>query len=135
MPSLPRRHRASDPHLVARIRSEVRRVLAVLDDAAVSGNLARLAQAFSGDALAELRARFTAYQSAGIQVSPFRESLHLEISEVTGQSRATVRLRYRDRTSFLTAESAPSTANEAVLLRMVLDGSSEPWRVSSIAEE
>ncbi len=135
MPSLPRRHRSTDPRLVERIRSEVRRVLTVLDEAALSGNVARLGQAFSGDALAELRARFTAYQAAGIQVSPFRESLHLEISEVSAQSRATVRLRYRDRTSFLTAESAPSTANEPVLLRMVLDGSIEPWRVTSIAEE
>jgi hypothetical protein len=107
----------------------------VLDDAATSGNLSRLGQAFAGDALAELKARFTAYQSAGIQVNPFRESLHLEISELAGQGQATVRLRYRDRTSFLTAEAPPSTANEAVQLRMVLDGEREPWRVTSIAEE
>jgi hypothetical protein len=80
MPSLPKRHKSPDPQLIERVRSEVRRILAVLDDAAVSGNLARLGQAFSGDALAELKARFTAYQAAGIQVSPFRESLHLEIS-------------------------------------------------------
>jgi hypothetical protein len=135
MPSLPKRHKSPDPQLIERVRSEVRRILAVLDDAAVSGNLARLGQAFSGDALAELKARFTAYQAAGIQVSPVRESLHLEISEVSGQSLATVRLRYRDRTSFLTAEAAPSTANEPVLLRMVFDCQGEPWRVTSIAEE
>ena len=55
--------------------------------------------------------------------------------ELAGQGQATVRLRYRDRTSFLTAEAPPSTANEAVQLRMVLDGEREPWRVTSIAEE
>lgn len=135
MPNLPKRRKAPDPRLIDRIRSEIRRILAVLDDAAVSGNLTRLGQAFTGDALAELKARFTAYQAAGIQVSPFRESLHLEISDVAGQGLATVRLRYRDRTSFLTTEASPSTANEAVQLRLVLDGQREPWRVTSIAEE
>jgi hypothetical protein len=135
VPSLPGRRKAPAPRSVERIRSEIRRILAVLDDAATSGNLSRLGQAFAGDALAELKARFTAYQSAGIQVNPFRESLHLEISELAGQGQATVRLRYRDRTSFLTAEAPPSTANEAVQLRMVLDGEREPWRVTSIAEE
>ncbi|MGA7173425.1 MAG: hypothetical protein WCB86_06920 [Candidatus Dormiibacterota bacterium] len=135
MPNLPKRRKSPDPQLVERIRSEMRRILAVLDDAAVSGNMSRLGQAFAGDALAELKARFTAYQSAGIQVSPFRESLNLEISEIAGQSQATVRLRYRDRTSFLTTEASPSTTNEAVQLRMVLDGQREPWRVTSITEE
>ncbi|MGH7704569.1 MAG: hypothetical protein ACRENY_01740 [Candidatus Dormibacteria bacterium] len=135
MPNLPKRRKAPDPQLSERIRSEMRRILAILDDAAASGNLSRLGQAFAGDALAELKARFTAYQSAGIQVSPFRESLNLEISEVAGQGQATVRLRYRDRTSFLTTESAPSTTNEPVQLRMVLDGHHDPWRVVSIAEE
>src|SRR5487761_621731 len=135
MPNLTKRRKAPDPQLTERIRSEMRRILALLDDAAVSGNLTRLGQAFSGDALAELKARFTAYQAAGIQVSPFRESLHLEISDVAGQGLATVRLRYRDRTSFLTTEASPSTANEAVQLRLVLAGLREPWRVTSIAEE
>ncbi|MGC1183756.1 MAG: hypothetical protein WBA31_01210 [Candidatus Dormiibacterota bacterium] len=135
MPNLPKRRKAADPAAIERIRSEMRRILAVLDDAAVSGNLTRLGQAFSGDALAELKARFTAYQAAGIQVSPFRESLNLEISEIGGQGQTTVRLRYRDRTSFLTTEAAPSTTNEAVQLRLVLDGQREPWRVISIAEE
>lgn len=135
MPNLPKRRKSPDPQLVERVRSEIRRILAVLDDAAVSGNLTRLGQAFGGDALAELKARFTAYQAGGIQVSPFRESLNLEISDVAGQGLATVRLRYRDRTSFLTAETSPSTANEPVQLRLVLDGQREPWRVTSIAEE
>jgi len=135
MPNLTKRRKAPDPQLVERIRSEMRRILAVLDDAAVSGNLSRLGQAFAGDALAELKARFTAYQAAGIQVNPFRESLHLEISEMGGQGQVVARLRYRDRTSFLTAEASPSTTNEPVQLRVVLDGQREPWRVSSIAEE
>jgi hypothetical protein len=135
MPNLPKRRKSPDPQLVDRIRSEMRRILAVLDDAAVSGNLTRLGQAFAGDALAELKARFTAYQAAGIQVSPFRESLNLEISDIAAQGHATVRLRYRDRTSFLTTEAPPSTTNEAVQLRMVLDGQREPWRVTTIAEE
>ncbi len=68
-------------------------------------------------------------------MSPFRESLNLEISEIAGQGQATVRLRYRDRTSFLTTDAAPSTTNEPVQLRMLLDGQHEPWRVTSIAEE
>ncbi|MGH7608582.1 MAG: hypothetical protein ACREOD_01370, partial [Candidatus Dormibacteria bacterium] len=127
--------RSPDPHLLDRARSEVRRILAVLDDAASSGNLTRLGQAFAGDALAELKARFGAYQMAGIQVSPFRESLHLEVSDLSPQGQATVRLRYRDRTSFLTAETAPTSANEAVQLRLRLDGKQEPWRVTEIAEE
>jgi hypothetical protein len=135
MPNLPKRRKSPDPHVIERIRSEMRRILALLDDAAVSGNLSRLGQGFSGDALAELKARFTAYQAAGIQVSPFRESLNLEISEVGGQGQATVRLRYRDRTSFLTTEDAPSTANDPVQLVIELDGQREPWRVTSIAEE
>ncbi|HEY6538622.1 MAG TPA: hypothetical protein VI138_06235 [Candidatus Dormibacteraeota bacterium] len=135
MPNLPKRRRAPDPQLVDRIRSEVRRILAILDDAAVSGNLSRLGQAFAGDALAELRARFTAYQAAGIQVSPFRESLNLEISDIAGQGQATVRLRYRDRTSFLTTDAAPSTTSEPVQLRLVLDGQRDPWRITSIVEE
>lgn len=135
MPNLPKRRKSTDPAAIERIRSEMRRILAVLDDAAVSGNLTRLGQAFSGDALAELRARFTAYQAAGIQVSPFRESLNLEISEIGSQGQTTVRLRYRDRTSFLTTEAPPSTTSEAVQLRLVLDGQHEPWRVTSIAEE
>lgn len=135
MPNLPKRRKAPDPQLTERIRSEMRRILALLDDAAVSGNLTRLGQAFSGEALAELKARFTAYQAAGIQVSPFRESLHLEISEVSSQGQATVRLRYRDRTSFLTTEASPSTTNEPVQLRIVLDGQREPWRVTLVAEE
>jgi hypothetical protein len=135
MPNLPKRRKSPDPHVIERIRSEMRRILALLDDAAVSGNLSRLGQGFAGDALAELKARFTAYQAAGIQVSPFRESLNLEISEVGGQGQATVRLRYRDRTSFLTTEDSPSTANDPVQLLIVIDGQREPWRVSSIAEE
>ena len=135
MPSLPKRSKSPDPRMIERVRSEVRRALAVLDDAAMSGNLARLGQAYCGDALTELRARFTAYQAAGIQVNPFRESLNLEISEFSGRSLATVRLRYRDRTSFLNTEAAPSTANEPVQLRMVIDCQGEPWRVTSIAEE
>jgi hypothetical protein len=135
MPHLPKRRKSPDPQLIERTRSEMRRILAVLDDAAVSGNLSRLGQAFAGDALAELKARFTAYQAAGIQVSPFRESLHLEIIEIAGQGQTTTRLRYRDRTSFLTTEASPSTANEPVQLRLVLDGQREPWRVTSIAEE
>ena len=128
MPNLPKRRKSTDPAAIERIRSEMRRILAVLDDAAVSGNLTRLGQAFSGDALAEL-------QAAGIQVSPFRESLNLEISEIGSQGQTTVRLRYRDRTSFLTTEAPPSTTSEAVQLRLVLDGQHEPWRVTSIAEE
>ncbi|MGH7758743.1 MAG: hypothetical protein ACREN7_05485, partial [Candidatus Dormibacteria bacterium] len=88
-----------------------------------------------GDALAELKARFTAYQSAGIQVSPFRDGIHLEVASVEGQGQATVRLRYRDRTSFLTTEAPPATTNEPVQLRLVLDGRREPWRVSAVAEE
>lgn len=135
MPNLPKRRKSPDPQLIERVRSEMRRILAVLDDAAVSGNLSRLGQAFAGDALPELKARFTAYQAAGIQVSPFRESLNLEISEIAGQTQATVRLRYRDRTSFLTTDASPSTTNEPVQLRMVLDGQREPWRVTSIIEE
>ncbi|MGH7643670.1 MAG: hypothetical protein ACRENX_11810 [Candidatus Dormibacteria bacterium] len=135
MPNLPKRRKSPDSQLLDRIRSEMRRILAILDDAAVSGNVSRLGQAFAGDALAELKARFTAYQAAGIQVSPFRESLNLEISEIAGQAQATVRLRYRDRTSFLTTDASPSTTNEAVQLRMVLDGQREPWRVTSIEEE
>ncbi|HUY57750.1 MAG TPA: hypothetical protein VMV12_07965 [Candidatus Micrarchaeaceae archaeon] len=135
MPNLTKRRKAPDPQLVDRVRSEMRRILAVLDDAAVSGNLSRLGQAFAGDALAEVKARFTAYQAAGIQVSPFRESLHLEISEMGGKGQVVARLRYRDRTSFLTTEASPSTTNEPVQLRVVLDGQREPWRVTSIAEE
>ncbi|MGH7610476.1 MAG: hypothetical protein ACREN4_00500 [Candidatus Dormibacteria bacterium] len=135
MPNLPKLRRNPDPHRLDRVRSEVRRILAVLDDAATSGNLSRLGQAFSGDALAELKARFSAYQMAGIQVSPFRESIHVEVAELSPHGQAVVRLRYRDRTSFLTSETAPASTNEAVQLRLRLDGKQEPWRVAEIAEE
>ncbi len=135
MPNLPKLRRNPDPHRLDRVRSEVRRILAVLDDAATSGNLSRLGQAFSGDALAELKARFSAYQMAGIQVSPFRESIHVEVAELSPHGHAVVRLRYRDRTSFLTSETAPASTNEAVQLRLRLDGKQEPWRVAEIAEE
>ncbi len=54
MPNLPKRRKPADPQTLDRIRSEMRRILALLDDAAVSGNLSRLGQAFAGDALAEL---------------------------------------------------------------------------------
>ncbi|MHB8395423.1 MAG: hypothetical protein ACYDC5_13225, partial [Candidatus Dormibacteria bacterium] len=103
MPSNPLRRRSPHPETLARARSEVQRALALLDDAATTGNLVRLGQAFSGDALSEVRSRFSAYQMAGIQVSPYRESLHLEMVQDRSSGSVRARVRYRDRTSFLCA--------------------------------
>lgn len=133
MPSL--RRRTPDPKLSERVRSELNRVLASLDDAAMTGNLARLGQSFSGDALSEIRARFSAYQMAGIQVSPFRESLHLEVDPNSGSDSARARIRYRDRTSFMCAGAAPTSANDPVMLVVSFDRSQEPWKVVSIVEQ
>jgi hypothetical protein len=135
MPSIPLRRRAQSPELQSRCRSEVQRILATLDDAALTGNLARLGQAFSGDALSEIRGRFHAYQMAGIQVSPFREALQVEVAPERYSDGPHIRVRYRDRTSFLCSGAPPATANEPVQLSMVLDMSSDPWRVSMISEE
>jgi hypothetical protein len=110
-------------------------MLAVLDDVAVTGNLAKLGQSFAGDALSEIRSRFSAYQMAGIQVSPFRESLNLEVDPNPGSGLARARVRYRDRTSFMCAGAAPTSANDPVQLLVSLDRSQEPWRIVSIVEE
>jgi hypothetical protein len=133
MPSL--RRRTPDPKLAERVRSELKRVLAILDDAAMTGNLARLGQSFAGDALSEIRARFSAYQMAGIQVSPFRESLNLEVDPNSGSDSARARIRYRDRTSFMCAGAAPTSASEPVQLLVLFDRSYDPWRIVSIVEE
>jgi hypothetical protein len=133
MPSL--RRRPTDPNLADRVRSEVTRMLAILDDAAMTGNLAKLGQCFAADALSEIRARFSAYQMAGIQVSPFRESLNLEVDPNPGTGVARARIRYRDRTSFMCAGAAPTSANDPVQLLISFDRSQEPWRIVSIVEE
>jgi hypothetical protein len=133
MPSL--RRRTPDPKLAERVRSELKRVLAILDDAAMTGNLARLGQSFAGDALSEIRARFSAYQMAGIQVSPFRESLNLEVDPNSGSDSARARIRYRDRTSFMCAGAAPTSASDPVQLLVLFDRSIDPWRIVSIVEE
>ena len=135
MPSLPLRRRSSSPQLAERLRSELQRALAIMDDAAMTGNLTRLGQAFSGGALSEVRARFSAYQMAGIQVSPYRESLHLEVGRESASHGPTARVRYRDRTSFLCSGAAPTSANDAVLLVIEFDGSQDPWRIVSMVEE
>ena len=135
MPSIPLRRRAQSSELPSRCRSELQRILATLDDAAMTGNLARLGQAFSGDALSEIRARFHAYQMAGIQVSPFREALHVEMSPDRFSDGLHLRVQYRDRTSFLCSGAQPATANDPVQLSIVLDTGSDLWRVATISEE
>ncbi len=119
----------------SRARTELQRILGVLDQAAVTGNLSRLAQAFCGAALAEIQGRFAAYQMAGIQVHPQRESVQVEVESLAAQGPAVLRLRYRDRTRFVTPEGQAQGAADPVLLRVTLDRSREPWRVSSISEE
>jgi hypothetical protein len=109
--------------------------MAVVDEVARTGNLARLGQAFAGDALSEVRSRFHAYQMAGIQVSPYRESLHVEVAPSRPGGGLQLRVRYRDRTSFLCSGDQPVTANDPVQLALVLDTSGERWKVVSIAEE
>lgn len=135
MPGLPLRRRSANPQLGDRLRSELQRALAIMDDAAMTGNLTRLGQAFAGAALSEVRARFSAYQMAGIQVSPYRESLHLEVAREPASSAPTARVRYRDRTSFLCSGAAPASANDAVQLLMEFDDSQDPWRIVSVTEE
>lgn len=135
MPSIPIRRRLARPDQLERGKSELQRVMATVDEVARTGNLARLGQAFAGDALSEVRSRFHAYQMAGIEVSPFRESLHVELAPGRPGERLPLRVRYRDRTSFLCAGQAPVTANDPVQLALVLDTTSEPWKVISIAEE
>ncbi|MHB1526263.1 MAG: hypothetical protein ACYDEA_09160 [Candidatus Dormibacteria bacterium] len=135
MPSFSMRRRSASPQLLERLRSELQRALAIMDDAAMTGNLTRLGQAFAGDALSEVRARFSAYQMAGIQVSPFRESLHLEVSGGASPSGPRARVRYRDRTSFLCTGAAPASANDAVQMVVAFDDSDELWRIVSIVEE
>ncbi len=132
---MPLRRRSSHSELLSRARSEVQRALSVLDDAAMTGNLARLGQAFAGDALSEVRSRFSAYQMAGIQVSPFRESLHLEMLQDKSSGSTRARVRYRDRTSFLCAGAQPTTANDPVQLVVSLDTTQDPWKVVSVVEE
>ncbi|MHB1501062.1 MAG: hypothetical protein ACYCYK_07845 [Candidatus Dormibacteria bacterium] len=128
------RRRGAESTRLERSRSEIQRAMAALDDAARTGNLARLGQAFAGDALSEVRSRFHAYQMAGIQVSPFRESLHVEVATDRPYPELRVKVRYRDRTSFLCFPAETTTANDPVQLLMVLDTSTDPWRVVSIAE-
>lgn len=135
MPSNPLRRRGPGSDQLDRGRSELQRAMAVVDEVARTGNLARLGQAFAGDALSEVRSRFHAYQMAGIQVSPFRESLHVELAPGRPGGGLPLRVRYRDRTSFLCSGDQPVTANDPVQLALVLDTSGERWKVVSIAEE
>ncbi|MGA9774974.1 MAG: hypothetical protein WBU92_03525, partial [Candidatus Dormiibacterota bacterium] len=114
---------------------ELVRALAVVDEAATTGNLARLGQALTGDALSEVQARFQAYQMAGIQVSPFRESLHLEVAPGGSSSSLWLRVRYRDRTSFMAAGITPASADDAVQLRVGVEITGELWRIASVSEE
>lgn len=135
MPGLPLRRRATSPQTLERARAELDRVLGVLDEAASTGNLARLGQALTGDALSEVQGRFRAYQMAGIQVSPYRESLHLEVGAGVSPGRLWVRVRYRDRTSFMAPGIAPASANDPVLLRLEFETAGAVWRVASLLEE
>ncbi|MHB1575431.1 MAG: hypothetical protein ACYCX9_02805 [Candidatus Dormibacteria bacterium] len=135
MPSMPMRRRAPSSDQLDRGRSELQRAMAVVDDVARTGNLARLGQAFAGDALSEVRSRFHAYQMAGIQVSPFRESLHVELAPARPGGGLQMRVRYRDRTSFLCSGDQPVTANDPVQLSLVMDTTLDPWKVVFIAEE
>lgn len=118
-----------------RCRSEFTRILAVVDEAAMTGNLARLSQGFGGDALSEIQARFNAYQMAGIQVSPFRESVHLESGRVSGSDRVWALVRYRDRTSFMAAGVPPTSANDPVQIRVIFETAGPFWRLVTLAEE
>ena len=134
MPANPLRRRPSSAQLAERARAELQRALAVLDEAAASGNLARLGQALAGDALSEVQARFHAYQMAGIQVSPFREALQVEVLEESTAERVWLRVRYRDRTGFLATGAAPATAGDPVELRVGFDAAATPWRITTLIE-
>lgn len=135
MPNIPLRRRAGSAQIEERCRSELTRILAVVDEAAMTGNLARLSQGFAGDALSEIQSRFKAYQMAGIQVSPFRESVHLEAGRVSGTDRVWALVRYRDRTSFMASGVSPTSANDPVQLRVILETAGPFWRVATLAEE
>ena len=132
MPSNPLRRRPTTPQLAERARAELQRALAIVDEAAATGNLARLGLALAGDALSEVQARFHAYQMAGIQVSPFREGLQAEVLEESTQERIWLRVRYRDRTGFLVSGVAPATAADPVELRVGLDATQTPWRITTL---
>ena len=132
MPTNPLRRRPTSPQFAERAGTELQRALAIVDEAAATGNLARLGLALTGDALSEVQARFHAYQMAGIQVSPFREGLQVEVLEESTQERVWLRIRYRDRTGFLASGMAPATASEPVELRVGMDATQTPWRVATL---
>ncbi len=128
-PSRPR------PPELGRCRGEVRRILEILDEATGSGSDHRLAEGFGGDALREIGTRLRAYRTAGISVSPFRESLHIHVDEDGAEGGTRVHLRYRDRTSFLPNGGRPVTADQAVQLTLWLDTRRDPWIVRALREE
>ncbi len=132
MPNNPLRRRPTSSQLGERARAELQRALAAVDEAAATGNLARLGLALAGDALSEVQARFHAYQMAGIQVSPFREGLQVELMDESTQERVWLCVRYRDRTGFLASGVAPATASDPVELRVGLDATQTPWRIATL---
>lgn len=123
------------PPELSRCRAEVRRILEILDDVTTSGNDHRLSEGFGGDALREVGARLRAYRAAGVSVSPFRESLQIQLDAEDSEGGARVSLRYRDRTSFLAAGGRAATADDAVRLTLWLDSRREPWVVRALREE
>ncbi|HVA21628.1 MAG TPA: hypothetical protein VNN74_05995 [Candidatus Micrarchaeia archaeon] len=129
-----RPHRPKPPEL-SRCRAEVRRILEILDDATATGNEHRLSEGFGGDALREVGSRLRTYRTAGISVSPFRESLQIHVDEEGLEGGARVSLRYRDRTSFLASGGRPATADQAVQLTLWLDMRRDPWVVRALREE